>query len=159
MRRSSLILFLLGAIAPVNAQAPDSRLSLDRIFASGDFRGDAVSPVHWLNGGSFVTLRPSKSHTGAMDIVRVGKAGNGEVIVPSAKLIPPKSHDPLAIDRYDLSNDLDLVLIYTNSRKVWRQNTRGDYWTFRRSTGTLAKIGRDAKPSTLMFAKLSPDGS
>jgi dipeptidyl-peptidase 4 len=43
-----------------------------------------------------------------------------------------------------------VVVIFTNSVKVWRQNTRGDYWTFHRSSGQLAKLGGDAKPSTLM---------
>ena len=51
------------------------------------------------------------------------------------------------------------VLIYTNSRRVWRANTRGDYWVFERHSKSLRKLGGDAAPSTLMFAKFSPDGS
>ena len=115
--------------------------------------------MKWLDGGAYTTLQPSKAHKGASDLVRCDAAGKSEVLVPAEKLIPPDAKEPLAVHGYELSKDLDLVLIYTNSVKVWRQNTRGDYWTFRRSTGKLAKLGGDAKPSTLMFAKLSPDGT
>jgi len=49
------------------------------------------------------------------------------------------------------------VLIFTRSAKVWRLNTRGDYWVLDRRTGTLRQLGgRDAPPSSLMYAKLSP---
>jgi dipeptidyl-peptidase-4 len=50
------------------------------------------------------------------------------------------------------------MLVYTNSKKVWRQNTRGDYWVLDVASGKLTKLGGEAKPSTLMFAKFSPDG-
>ncbi len=161
MYRPSLLFLALTALpATAQPQQPDpAKLTLDRIFASDDFKGENVPAVKWLDGGAYTTLQPSKAHKGASDLVRFDAAGKGEVLVAAEKLIPPGAKEPLAIHGYELSKDLDLVLIYTNSVKVWRQNTRGDYWTFRRSTGTLAKLGGDAKPSTLMFAKLSPDGT
>ena len=48
-------------------------------------------------------------------------------------------------------------MIYTNTARVWRYNTRGDYWVLDLETHDLKKLGGDAKPSTLMFAKFSPD--
>ncbi|AWM40481.1 Prolyl tripeptidyl peptidase precursor [Gemmata obscuriglobus] len=158
--RSLLLLFLLAAPAAAQPQPIDpAALTLDRLFASDDFRGDPVPSMKWLDGGAYTILQPSKAHKGASDIARVDAAGKAEVLVAAEKLIPPGAKEPLAVHGYDLSKDLDLVLIFTNSVKVWRQNTRGDYWTFRRSTGKLAKLGGDAKPSTLMFAKMSPDGT
>ena len=50
-------------------------------------------------------------------------------------------------------------MIFTNTRKVWRQNTRGDYWVLDLDSGRLKKLGGDAPESSLMFAKFSPDGS
>lgn len=155
-------LVLLLSVAPLSAQAPapcPSKLTLDRIFASDEFRGDRVIAVKWLDGGAYVTLQPSKTHKEGSDIVRIDAAGKTEVLVAAEKLIPPNAKKPLAVQGYELSKDLDLVLIYSSAVKVWRQATRGDYWTYRRSTGKLAKLGGDAKPSTLMFAKLSPDGA
>ncbi|WP_315816406.1 DPP IV N-terminal domain-containing protein [Paraflavitalea speifideaquila] len=44
-------------------------------------------------------------------------------------------------------------------QKVWRLNTRGDYWVFDRNTNTLKKVGKGRPVSSLMFAKFSPDGA
>lgn len=158
-----LPLLLVALIAtPALAQPAKSdptKLAFDRVFASDDFKGDPIPTVKWLDAGAYTTLQPSKAHKGASDLVRVDLTGKSEVLVAAEKLVPPGPTDPLAIHSYELSKDLDVVLIFTNSQKVWRQNTRGDYWTFRRSTGKLAKLGGDAKPATLMFAKLSPDST
>jgi dipeptidyl-peptidase-4 len=151
MSRALLVVLLFAA--PAAAQP----LTLDRIFASDEFRGQRGTSVKWLPGGGSTTLAPAKG--GGSDIVRVDAAGKREVLVPANKLIPANAKQPLAIHGYELSKDLDVVLIYTNSVKVWRANTRGDYWTFRRSTGALAKIASDAPASSLMYAKLSPDGA
>ncbi len=158
----SLVWVLVFVTGTVRAQSPPvdpAELTLNRIFASDDFKGDRVPALKWLEKGTFVNLLPSKLHKGASDIVRVGTDGNQDVLVPAEKLIPPHAKEPLPVHGYELSKGHDLVLIYTNSVKVWRQNTRGDYWTYRRSTGKLSKLGSSAKPSTLMFAKLSPDGT
>jgi dipeptidyl-peptidase-4 len=159
-RTSVLLVTLLAAPAVAQPQQPDpAKLTLDRLFASDDFKGEPPPAVKWLDGGAYTTLVPSKTHKGASDLVRFDAAGKSEVLVAAEKFIPPGTKEPLAVHGYELSKDLDLLLIFTNSVKVWRQNTRGDYWTFRRSTGKLTKLGGDAKPATLMFAKLSPDGT
>ncbi|MFO0802024.1 MAG: S9 family peptidase [Gemmataceae bacterium] len=139
--------------------AEPAGLTVDRIFASDEFRPERVPAVKWLDGGAYTTLQPSKLHKGSNDIVKVDSDGKVEMLVPAEKLIPPDAKVPLAVQGYEFTKDLDLVLISTNTQKVWRANTRGDYWTFRRSTAVLAKLGGDAKPSTLQFAKLSPDGT
>ena len=54
---------------------------------------------------------------------------------------------------------MNRVLVFTNSKRVWRQNTRGDYWVLDRKSGVLRKLGNSGPPSTLMFAKFSPDGT
>ena len=157
----SIACVLVLAVGTARAQslpADPAKLTLGRIFASDDFKGDRVPATKWLDGGAYTNLLPSKVHKGASDLVRVEANGDTSVLVPAEKLIPPDATQPLSIDGYELSKDGDLVLVFTNSVRVWRQNTRGDYWTFRRSTGTLTKLGGAAKPSTLMFAKLSPDG-
>jgi dipeptidyl-peptidase-4 len=94
------------------------------------------------------------------DIVRYETAtAQREVMVSASQLIPPGSDKPLAIQDYALSEDLSRILIFTNSKRVWRQNTRGDYWVLDPKTGALRKLGNGGPPSSLMFAKFSPDGS
>ncbi|MCA9975601.1 MAG: DPP IV N-terminal domain-containing protein, partial [Anaerolineales bacterium] len=47
--------------------------------------------------------------------------------------------------------------IFTNTKRVWRMHTRGDYWVLDLPSGRLTQLGGEAEPSTLMFAKFSPD--
>lgn len=58
-----------------------------------------------------------------------------------------------------VSEDENKVLLYTNAKKVWRYPTRGDYWIYNRASGTIRQLGKNRPPSSLMFAKLSPDGT
>ena len=55
------------------------------------------------------------------------------------------------------SNDREKILIYTNSSRVWRANTKGDYWYFDLNTGKGKQLGKRLPPSSLMFAKFSAD--
>src|SRR5690606_30545489 len=66
---------------------------------------------------------------------------------------------PLEIADYIWSPDNKRLLIFTNTRKVWRYHTRGDYWVLDLHTGKLQQLGKTLGESTLMFAKFSPDGS
>jgi len=51
-----------------------------------------------------------------------------ETYVSSDLLIPPGYDAPLTVDDYALSPDKSRLLIFTNSQKVWRKKSRGDYW-------------------------------
>lgn len=51
------------------------------------------------------------------------------------------------------------VLLFGNSRKVWRLNTRGDFGVIDLKTRVFRRLGPDSAKSELMFAKLSPDAS
>jgi dipeptidyl-peptidase-4 len=93
-------------------------------------------------------------------MVRVdARTGEREVLVPASRLVPAGDTVPLAIEGSEFTTDRGQVLIFTNSQPVWRSNTRGDYWVLDRATWRLHKLGGPAaQPSTLMFAKFSPDG-
>lgn len=131
-----------------------------RIFKTGDFNTRGFGPARWADGGAaYLTIEPSAEKPGSKDLVRYETAtGKRQVLVPAAMLVPAGQNDPLDIEDYEFSADNRRILIYTNSRKVWRRNTRGDYWLFDRETKKLRKLGgNDAPPSSLMFAKFSPD--
>ncbi len=80
-------------------------------------------------------------------------------VVTKADLTPSGWDKPLALDNFKFTDDANKVLIYTNSKRVWRQKTRGDYWLLDMQTKSLKQFGKDRPESTLMFAKLSPDGT
>ncbi len=136
-----------------------SLLTVARIFASSELDSQRFS-ARWLpDGRGYLRLEGSKDSTGGRDIVCYDpRTGDREVLVPAAHLIPPGESSPLKIDGYALSEDRSLLLIYTNSKRVWRRNTRGDYWVLDRTSRELRKLGGDARPASLMFAKFSPTG-
>jgi len=82
-----------------------------------------------------------------------------KTIVKKEELIPVGKTNSLSIKNYYFNSDETKVLIYTNSRKVWRYDTRGDYWVFDVATKKLQKLGESLPSSSLMFAKFSPDGT
>ncbi len=152
---------LSATTTPVAAQTQDpSLLTLERIFASAEFRGDFFGPARWLSDGSGYTTLEFSGATRGRDIVRYDPATGGrEVLVPAARLVPEGERAPLWISDYSWSEDGANLLIFTNTRRVWRDDTRGDYWVLEVATGKLRKLGGDAEPASLMFAKFSPDGT
>jgi dipeptidyl-peptidase-4 len=150
---------LLGpALYAAEAEAP-SLLTVRRIFASSEFDSQGFSARPLPDGSGYLRLEAAKDSTGGRDIVCYhARTGSREVLVPAAQLIPPGESSPLRIDGYAFSEDRSLLLIYTNCKRVWRQNTRGDYWVLDRTSRELRKLGGDARPSSLMFAKFSPNG-
>ncbi|MFD1470699.1 S9 family peptidase [Hymenobacter caeli] len=79
-------------------------------------------------------------------------------LVGKAALVPPGQKEPLAIRRFTFSEAGDKVLLNTNTKKVWRYDTRGDYWVYDLKAKTLKKLGAGRPESSLMFAKFAPDG-
>ncbi|WP_336518105.1 S9 family peptidase [Pollutibacter soli] len=60
---------------------------------------------------------------------------------------------------YEFSDDQSKLLVFTNAARVWRYNTRGDYWLFDKATGKWRQVGKGRPAQSLMFAKFSPDFS
>jgi dipeptidyl-peptidase-4 len=135
-----------------------AEVTLDRLFSS-DFRGDFFGGTRWLDGGSgYTTLE--NSDDGGRDLVRYDtSSGDREVLIPASALVPEGSEEPLQMQSYEWSSDGTKMLIFANTRRVWRSNTRGDYWVLDRNTGSLTKMGDDAPEASLMFAKFDPTGS
>jgi len=82
-----------------------------------------------------------------------------KILVDSIQLIPKAQGKALRIRSFSISDDRKKVLIYTNSKKVWRRDTRGDYWIYETSEKSLKQLGKGRPSSSLMFAKISPDGT
>ncbi len=162
-RQKILLLWLLlfSVAGFIRAQEADpSLVTIDRIFTTDYFAPKFVGGFRWLKSGdAYSKIERSTTVQGGTDLVSYDAATNQRtVLLPAEKLIPKGETKPLALNGYEWSADNTQMLIYTNSRKVWRLNTRGDYWVLDLASGNLKKLGGDAKPSTMMFAKFSPDG-
>src|SRR5262245_23638026 len=163
--RVALIVFAAAVFAagPANCVADEREAAaklLARTMFNPEFRPKTFRGGEWFgNRDSYLALEPSATPVGT-DIVRYQAAsGAREVLVAAARLVPAGDKKPLSIESYSFSSDGKQLLLFTNSKTVWRQNTRGDYWLFNLASGALRKIGGDAPASSLMFAKFSPDNS
>lgn len=80
-------------------------------------------------------------------------------VISASDLTPTGQSKALTVRAYAWSSDLSKALIYTNSKRVWRSDTRGDYWVLDMKTKSLKKLGAGRPESSMMFAKFSPDGT
>jgi dipeptidyl-peptidase-4 len=131
---------------------------IDRIYQAGEYALPRFGPARWLTDGTaYTTVEPAGEGS---DIVSYDAAtGARSVLISSAQLTPAAGRKPLAISDYVWSGDGGKLLIFTNTRKVWRLNTRGDYWVLDRKSGSLKQVGAAAPEASLMFAKFSPDAT
>lgn len=94
------------------------------------------------------------------DIVKYDLLTNQEtVLVKKNQLIPKGETEPLEFSIYSFSPDYKMLLLFTNTAKVWRYNTRGDYWILNVPQNQLVQLGKGLPAQSLMYAKISPDGS
>ncbi|MDR7131173.1 dipeptidyl-peptidase-4 [Algoriphagus sp. 4150] len=149
--KKSILLFLaFFVIGEMYAQ--DSKLlSLDRIYNSREFAQEILQPIQWIeNGAAYVTVESGN------ELIRWdSKTLEKRVFVSKAAL--QNAGKSIAIESFTLSDDGSKVLIFTNSSRVWRSNTKGDYWAYDLETKQLKQLGNEFEPSSLMFAKFSSD--
>ena len=134
--------------------------ALRAIFERDAFTAQSVGPTSWLEDGRRYTAVRREA---PRDLIAYDTAtGGSEVLVPASALVPQGATEPLEVEEYAWSNDNTKLLIFTNTRKVWRANTRGDYWVLALNggrPGALTKLGGDSPEASLMYAKFSPDGT
>ncbi len=153
-----LLLLLVSCVT--TAREEGEQLTLDMLHGAPGFDPEGFGPARWLEDGSgYTTLEATESEAGGRDVVRYDPAtGARAILVSAAQLVPEGGGRPLPIADYTWSSDGRRLLIFTNTRRVWRRNTRGDYWVLDRETGKLRQLGAEFPEATMMFAKFSPDG-
>ena len=86
------------------------------------------------------------------NIVLVSTRGKEDKVILSSSQV-----NNLEIESFSFSQSKNKILIFTQSVKVWRYNTRGDYWVYDFKKNEIQKLGRNMSSSSLMFAKFSPN--
>ncbi|WP_316842555.1 S9 family peptidase [Pedobacter gandavensis] len=112
------------------------------------------SDLRWAkDGNAYYQIKES-------GIVAISLPKNEEKIILDPSFLYANANKGIgAIKDFEISADGTKILLYTNSKKVWRYETRGDYFVADLKTKELIKIGKDRPASSLMFAKFSPDGN
>lgn len=153
---------LIGAVLAqcIGGVALAQDLSLEDIVAGKVLTIKSVGAMNWLKDGERYSRLETNAETGGTDVVAYRAKDNAhEVIIPSSMLVDKTTGKPIAVRSISWSADNKKVLIYNNTRRVWRYDTRGDYWVLNLETGALRQLGKERPEATLMFAKFSPDGT
>jgi len=124
--------------------------SFSTFICIGQFK---AKEVNWTDdGASTLTIKNG-------EIIKTSLANFKEtILVARNRLIPAGTTSPLTLSDYTFSSDYKLLLIFTNTAKVWRYHTRGDYWLLDLTSNQLIQLGKSLPSQSLMFAKISPDG-
>jgi len=149
---------LLSARQAAQPAAPGDMI--DRIFKTREFTARPPAPAQWLDGGASYAVVETSS-TGQNTVVKYDSATGAkrDVAISAAQLTPAGASGPLEIEELSWSGDGQRVLVFTNSRRVWRTNSRGDYWLLDRRAGTLKKLGGDVPEASLMYAQFNADAT
>jgi dipeptidyl-peptidase-4 len=109
--------------------------------------------LKWASdGNAFYTIEDN-------EILRINLPATTPTVLVGKKDLGQKGGKSIVIRDFALSGDETKVLIYTNTRKVWRLDTEGDYWIMNLDSKEMQQVGASRPPSSLRFAKLSPDGN
>jgi len=152
------VLFILLANA-VHAQeiADEKLLTIDRIYNSREFKQDYQRSVQWINNGdAYVIIERSETLKGANELIRYDSKTQKRTVFISAEALLVNGNS-LKIESFTLSPDGSKILIFNNSSRVWRSNTKGDYWVYDFNVNQIKQLGKEFEPSSLMFAKFSAD--
>ena len=110
--------------------------------------------INWTNDGdSYFSLEQNELVTYTLPNKDV------KTVISKEQLTPTGKSAPIDVAHFSFSLDQKKVLLFTNTKKVWRLRTKGDYWVFDFNTNVLTQIGKTLPTSSLMFAKFSPDGN
>lgn len=137
-------------------QATRPQLTLQDLFASPKFYERGFEGGRWADQGATVTYIIEED--GATNLVSYDlQTDELETLIQGSRLIAPDVGRPIRIENYAYSHDGEKVLLYTDSERVWRRNTKGYYYIYDIASEEITPLS-DRSKGFQMFAKLSPDG-
>jgi len=111
----------------------------------------AQRQVNWMPDGNAYTRMKDGG------IVKIDPKTDAETVLIKKEQLTVGGKT-LVPQSYSFSKDNTQLMIFTNTVKVWRLNTKGDYWVLDLATNKLTQLGVSRPAQSLMFAKFSPDG-
>ncbi len=151
-----LVVGLLGFVFSLNAQHVPT---LEEAVRGGLIRTEGGGSVNWMKDGEHYS-KIERNADGGFDVMAyMAKDNSKEVLIPASLLVNPDTKKPISVRSFTFSDDNSKALIYTNTRRVWRYDTKGDYWVLDLKSGKMQQLGKKFPEATLMFAKFSPDAT
>lgn len=89
----------------------------------------------WINDNSYLVSEKG-------EIVQYTLPARTRTVIAGKEEIKPI----VQIKQFVPTADMSRILLFTNSKKVWRLETRGDYWVFDTKTKAIKKLGNGLPP-------------
>ncbi len=162
MKRLFTLVWILYSLLPawVDGQGDHHTLTLEDIYKNNTYQTRYYRSVRWMEDGQSYTTLETNPERSCSEVIRYQvRNGKKEVLVGADQLTPEGASEPLQLRDYAWSANNRKLLLFANTRRVWRYHTRGDYWVLDLESGDLFRLGRTLPGSSLMFAKFSPDVS
>ena len=151
-------LCLLGGAAQTGAAQPadTTAFSLENIHARGAFSPEAFQGGRWADEGPVITYIQPADSGDATHLMRYNlETGDSTRVIDGTNLYADDVDRVVPIEDYQFSEGGDKVLIYTDSKQVWRANTKGYYYVYDPSAQSLTPVA-DRDAGYQMFAKFNP---
>lgn len=153
----ALLLLAMAATSPAAAQEAPRDLSVEAIFGSSELQPQGLPALEWTPDGRRFTW-VQRGRGGGTDLMAMDPvSGRAEVLVEGSALVPAAGEAPIPIEGYQWGPDGARLLLYTNSQRVWRQNTKGTYYVYDLASRALTPVS--PAEGWQQFAKFSPDGT
>lgn len=92
--------------------------------------------------------------SGSSGIIRIDFAAQTQKTI-----VPLSALKGMPVSAFTITANEQQALISTNTKKVWRFETRGDYYVYNSAGKKMKKLGGTLPESSLMFASLNSDGT
>ena len=161
MKFIKTLLLLLSTFVFSLVGFSQTALTLEMIYKQrSPIATQGFTGIKWLKDGDGYSRLEPNQEAGGVDIIKYDAAsGDRSVLISATQLIPKETHKPLPVSDYYWSPDNKKMLVFTNTQRVWRYHTRGDYWVLNLDDGSIKQLGKNLPASSLMFAKFSPDNT
>ena len=154
------VCLLGGGGKALQAQSVDTTaFTLDAIHANRTFSPEAFRGGRWADEGPVITYIQPADTGDATHLMRYNlETGDSTRVIDGTNLYADDVDRVVPIEDYQFSEDGNKVLIYTDSKQVWRANTKGYYYVYDRSAQTLTPVA-DRDDGYQMFAKFNPSAT
>ncbi len=155
MVRRSLTCLIFLTCLPALAGAREN-LTVEKIFASPEFRTKALREIQWLEGGkvSFFETDPAN---GQRDLYVASLAtGKKELVLDADSLSSGQGGGPMHIASYQWSRDGKQILL-TGALPARRIKSGGNFGVYTVATRSFRMLAHDSTSQAII--KFSPDGS
>jgi dipeptidyl-peptidase-4 len=154
----SVLLVLSGTTGLAQAQDGPA-FTLKSIHDSSTFRPETFRGGTWAEQGPIITYIESADTADATHLMRYNlKTDERTRVIDGTNLYAEDVDRIVPIQGYSFSEEGNKVLIFTDSKEVWRANTKGFYYVYDLDAQTLTPIS-DRESGYQMFAKFNPSAT